>query len=98
MPPLEGAGTTLVYAVEPFVQGKHPAVDVLASRSSLIDHELLDPITVGAARAARDALQRASDVRSFLAQPLKVGEAYTGVRAERVAARDATEQLAGLLR
>lgn len=94
----ETAGTTLVYATEPFVNGLHPAIDVLASRSSLVERELLDPVTVGTAKAGREMLRRAHDVRTFLAQALTVGEPYTGVPGEQVPAREATEQLAALVR
>lgn len=96
--PLVDAGTTLVWAIDPFVRGHHPAIDVAASRSRLVEHGLLDPVTVGAARAARAALTRAVRVQEFLSQPLRVGEPYTGVPGEQVPAREATERLAALVR
>lgn len=93
-----GARTELVFATEPFLQGHYPAIDVLRSRSALIDDELLDPVTVGAARRARETLTLAADVRAFLAQPLNVGAPFTGVPGEHFEARDATEALAALVR
>ena len=97
-PALEDAGTTLVYATQPFIEGLHPAIDVVRSRSTLIDRGVLDGVTTGAAKAARDALTRAASVRTFLAQPLLVSAAYTGVPGEHVPAHRATEGLAELVR
>ena len=97
-PAAPDAGTSLVFAVEPFVQGLYPALDVLASRSSLIEAGALDPVTVGAAHAAREVLQRSVEIRRFLAQPLKASEPFTGVPGEQIPARRATEELATLVR
>lgn len=98
IPAREDAGTRLVWATDAFVAGHHPAIDVPSSASALIDRKLLDPVTVGAAQAARVALERAGRVAAFLTQPMILGEAFTGVPGEQVPARSATEQLAALVR
>ena len=97
-PPLEVAGTALVFATEPFVAGRYPAIDPLASRSRLVDDDRLDPVTVATARAARSALARAHAIHRYLAQPLAVAEPFTGIPGETTDARSATEGLASLTR
>lgn len=98
LPHLAAAGTRIVYSTALFVNGLHPAIDVTASRSALIEDERLDAVTVGAARAAHATLAKAAAIREFLAQPLIVGEPYTGIRGEQVPARRATEALTSLVR
>lgn len=96
--PCGAAGTQLVFSTASFVVGRYPAIDVTASQSQLIDDDVLDGVTVGVARATREAVRRGEEVREFLAQALSVGEPYTGQPGERVAARDATAALAALVR
>jgi RNA polymerase sigma-70 factor (ECF subfamily) len=98
LPGLDGAGTSIVYSTTLFVNGLHPAIDVTASQSALVDDERLDAVTVGAARAARAALTKAAAIRAFLAQPLIVGEPHTGVPGEQIPAQTATESLTALVR
>lgn len=98
LPGLDGAGTSIVYSTTLFVSGLHPAIDITASRSALVDDERLDAVTIGAARAARAALTKAASIRAFLAQALIVGEPHTGVPGEQVPARTATESLTALVR
>lgn len=98
LPGLAGAGTSIVYSTGLFVNGLHPAIDVTASRSALVDDDRLDAVTVGAARAAQAALTKSAAIRDFLVQPLIVGEPHTGIPGEQVPARTATEDLTALVR
>lgn len=97
-PAFAAATTSLVYSTRNFVEGLHPAIDVVASRSELIDAEALDAVSVGTARVAREVLRQGEEVRSFLAQPLIVAQPFTGVPGEDVPARTAIERLAELVR
>jgi F0F1-type ATP synthase beta subunit len=79
------------------IAGRLPAVDVLASRSALLDGDVLPAADRAAAREARGLLVRAARLRDYLTQPLHIAEPATGVPGQAVPAGDALAGLAWLL-
>jgi hypothetical protein len=79
------------------VTGRLPAVDVLASRSALLDGEGLGDEDRMAAGQARDVLARAAEIQRYLVQPFHMAEPVTGVPGLSVPADEAVAGLARLL-
>jgi len=88
---------TLTLSLERMSLGILPAVDVLASRSSLIDHGELEPDAIRTATEARSVLAAASRLDRFLAQPLHVAEAYTGNPGQTISTTQARSELQAIL-
>ena len=95
--PWPGADAELRTAAAEMVAGRLPAVDVLASRSALLDSDALPAGDRAAARRAREVLTRAARVRDYLTQPLRIAEPATGVPGQAVPADEAVAGLARLL-
>lgn len=92
------AGATTVLGVMELVAGVFPAVDVLASGSTLVTDGQLTVRECATALACRELLAHAREVRTFLTQPMWTAEPYTGQPGETVAAAAATSGLADLVR
>lgn len=75
------------------IAGRLPAIDVLASRSALLDGDVLPAADRQAARRARDLLAQAARVRDYLTQPLRVAEPATGVAGQAIPAGEAVAGL-----
>jgi RNA polymerase sigma factor (sigma-70 family) len=90
-----GADAEVRLGTAEMVAGQLPAVDVLASRSALLDGDALPLDERAAAHEARTLLARAAELRDFLTQPLQVTEPSTGIPGEAVATQ---ESVAGLRR
>jgi F0F1-type ATP synthase beta subunit len=74
-----------------------PAVDVLASRSALLDGSALPLEERTAAHEARALLARAARIRDYLTQPLQVTEAATGTPGQAVPPHETITGLERLL-
>ena len=79
------------------IAGQLPAVDVLASRSALLDSDSLSPDDRTAARETRDLLARAAQIRDYLNQPLQVTGEATGTPGRTVPPQEAITGLSRLL-
>jgi hypothetical protein len=88
-----GADATAVLSLTEASVGQFPALDILACRSSVLEH--LDGQTRRTAEECRELLRAAHRARHYLAQPFWMAEGVTGVPAEVVNAKEAT---AGLIR
>jgi RNA polymerase sigma factor (sigma-70 family) len=88
---------SIVLSLERMAAGIFPTVDVLASRSSLIDQYQLPEEAVRLATEVRQALGVAAALNSKLAQPFFVAEAYTGTPGIRVSPEQARADLAAVL-
>ena len=84
---------TITLSLERMSAGILPAVDILASRSSLIDDGELGPDAARTATAVRSVLATAARLDHVLAQPLHVAEAYTGTPGETTNAAQARRDL-----
>jgi F0F1-type ATP synthase beta subunit len=91
------ADAETVFGIEPFVAGRLPAVDVLASSSSLIERGLLPKSTIDAARTARRVLEQSAQIQHYLTQPFWVAEEHTGQPGVFVDPSRAVAELATLL-
>jgi len=89
--------TTIMLSLERMSAGILPAVDILASRSSLIDDGELGPDAIRTATAARSVLGAASRLEHFLAQPLYVAEAYTGTPGQTISPATARSELEAVI-
>ena len=85
--------TTITLSLDRMSAGILPAVDILASRSSLIDDGELGPDAAHTATAVRSVLATASRLDHVLAQPLHVAEAYTGTPGQSTNAAQARSDL-----
>lgn len=85
----KAAHTTVVLSAELGLRGVYPAVDLIASSSSLADPSL--------AEAAREHLLRARDIEGWVAQSLMTAAEHTGVRGERFTPHEAVTQLRAVL-
>jgi F-type H+-transporting ATPase subunit beta len=85
--------TNITLSLERMSSGVLPAVDVLASRSSLIDDGELQPDALRIATAVRSALTTASRIDRLLAQPFHVAEAYTGSPGQTISPATARTEL-----
>lgn len=85
--------TTIVLSLERMSAGVFPAVDVLASRSSLIDDGELEPDAIRIAAGVHSTLAAASRIDRVLAQPFHVAEAYTGTPGEAISPAAARAEL-----
>ncbi len=70
--PWPAADTEVRLSTEELVTGHFPAVDVLASRSTLLTGDALSLDERSAAQEALAALARAANIRAYLTQPLQV--------------------------
>jgi len=89
--------STIVLSLERMAMGIFPAVDVLASRSNLIDNHELPDEAVTVAGDVRHALGVAAALDRKLAQPMRVAEAYTGIPGIQVPPAQARADLAAAL-
>ena len=89
--------TTITLSLERMSAGVLPAVDVLASRSSLVDSGELGPEAAGTATMVRSVLAAASRVDRLLTQALHVAEAYTGTPGQTVDPAKARSELAAAI-
>jgi F-type H+/Na+-transporting ATPase subunit beta len=80
---LRHADATLVFSRELAAQAIYPAIDALASRSRLLDENLVDAAHLHAAARAREVLRKGGErglrLRLFQSQPYFVAEPYTGM-------------------
>ncbi|MBO0691578.1 MAG: sigma-70 family RNA polymerase sigma factor, partial [Acidimicrobiaceae bacterium] len=88
---------TISLSLERMSLGILPAVDVLASRSALIEHGELGADAIRTATAARTVLAAASRLDRLLAQPLHVAEAYTGTPGQTITATQARSDLQAVI-
>lgn len=89
--------STLVLSLERMAAGIYPSVDVLASRSRLIEGAELPEEALKVAADVRQAISVAASVDQVLAQPFHVAEAYTGTPGVRVSPAQARAELAAAL-
>lgn len=89
--------STLVLSLERMAAGIYPTVDVLTSRSGLIDGGELSEEALRVAAGVRQAIRVAASVDRLLAQPFHVAEAYTGTPGIRVSPGQARAELAAAL-
>jgi hypothetical protein len=92
-----GADAEVRLGTAEMVAGQLPAVDILASRSTLLDGNTLPAEERAAANEAREALARAVRIREYLAQPLQVTEEATGTPGRAVPPRESITGLTQLL-
>lgn len=95
--PWPGADAEVRLGAAEMVVGQLPAVDVLASRSALLDGDALPFEERTAAHEARALLARAARIRDYLTQPLQVTEAATGTPGEAVPPQESIKGLGRLL-
>ena len=91
------AAAVTTFAIEQMVLDIYPAVDVLASRSRLVDDGRLDAAALATASAVRAHLETSAALRRRLAQDSWMGEAFTGRPGEAVDAPTARAELAAAL-
>jgi RNA polymerase sigma-70 factor (ECF subfamily) len=96
VPPLADADATMAFGIAPYVAGITPAIDLLASRSSLVDDGALEPHALEAARRTVALLRDAASLNRYLNQPLWMAEPFTGVPGETVDPDTARRSLAEL--
>ncbi|WP_432941022.1 sigma-70 family RNA polymerase sigma factor [Kribbella sp. CA-253562] len=95
--PWPGADAEVRLGTAEMIAGQLPAVDVLASHSTLLDGPALSPEDRAAAQEARTLLARAASIRAYLTQPLQVTQPATGIPGEAVPAEEALAGLGRLL-
>jgi RNA polymerase sigma-70 factor, ECF subfamily len=95
--PWPGADAEVRLGAAEMVVGQLPAVDVLASRSALLDGDALPLEERTAAHEARALLARAARIRDYLTQPLQVTEAAAGTPGEAVPPQESITGLGRLL-
>ncbi|TCN33572.1 RNA polymerase sigma factor (sigma-70 family) [Kribbella orskensis] len=95
--PWPGSDAEVRLGTAEMVVGQLPAVDVLASRSALLDGDALPLEERTTAHEARALLARAARIRDFLTQPLEVTEAASGTPGEAVPPQESITGLARLL-
>lgn len=83
------AHTRVELSVEQAVRGFYPAIDLLASSSSLADP--------GLAEATHEQVRRGRELEQWVAQPLVSAQEYTGVPGVRFTAHEAVTQLRAAL-
>jgi hypothetical protein len=79
------------------VTGLFPPVDILASRSTLLDSEAMNAADRATARQARDLLTQATHLREYLNQPIQVTGPGARMTVPAVPQRTAADELARLL-
>jgi RNA polymerase sigma-70 factor, ECF subfamily len=95
--PWPGAEAEVRTAASEMIAGRLPAIDVLASRSALLDSDALPAADIQAAHRACDLLDRATRLRDYLTQPLRVTEPATGIPGQAIPAAEAVAGLAQVL-
>jgi RNA polymerase sigma-70 factor (ECF subfamily) len=96
-PPWPDADAEIRTGTAEMVTGRLPAVDVLASRSALLDSEALRREDRLAGHQARDLLARAAEIHRYLVQPFHIAEPATGVPGLAIPADEAIAGLVQLL-